>query len=198
MIKISELSREKPYQSLEKYYDMALKNLQENIDVISISSFNKGEDEVDSRLVNLKYIINDEWIFFTNYNSKKSTDFQSHDQISALLFWNSINLQVRMKARVTKTSINFNDIYFKRRDTKKNALAISSYQSQKISSYEEVVRNYEETIIKSNTKECPEYWGGYSFTPYYFEFWEGHESRINKREVFEKTDGIWKNSFLQP
>jgi len=44
----------------------------------------------------------------------------------------------------------------------------------------------------------PEYWGGFSFIPYYFEFWVGHESRINKREVFDKTEGIWKHSFLQP
>ena len=44
----------------------------------------------------------------------------------------------------------------------------------------------------------PEYWGGYSFTPYYFEFWKGHESRINKREVFDQIDGVWKQSFLQP
>ena len=46
--------------------------------------------------------------------------------------------------------------------------------------------------------KCPNNWGGFSCKPYYFEFWEGHESRINKREVFDKIDGIWKHSFLQP
>ena len=54
-------------------------------------------------------------------------------------------------------------------------------------------------IIKNDDlKKCPDYWGGYSFTPYYFEFWEGHESRLNKREVYEKSDDSWKHLILQP
>ena len=46
--------------------------------------------------------------------------------------------------------------------------------------------------------KCPDYWGGFSFKPYYFEFWEGHEDRINKRKVFEKTDSGWNEFFLEP
>ena len=34
----------------------------------------------------------------------------------------------------------------------------------------------------------PDFWGGYSFIPYYFEFWQGHENRLNKRHVFEQQD----------
>ena len=81
---------------------------------------------------------------------------------------------------------------------KKNALAISSNQSKQIDSYNQVKENYDKSFKNNDLKKCPEYWGGYSFTPYYFEFWEGHESRINKREVFDKIDGVWKHSFLQP
>jgi pyridoxamine 5'-phosphate oxidase len=47
-------------------------------------------------------------------------------------------------------------------------------------------------------KKCPEFWGGYAFTPYYFEFWEGHQSRLNKREVYKKNDDNWKHLILQP
>ena len=54
------------------------------------------------------------------------------------------------------------------------------------------------SLKNDDLKKCPQYWGGFSFTPYYFEFWEGHESRINKREVFNKIDGLWKQSYLQP
>ena len=50
----------------------------------------------------------------------------------------------------------------------------------------------------TDLKKCPDFWGGYSFTPYYFEFWEGHESRLNKREVYKKSDDIWKHFILQP
>ena len=44
----------------------------------------------------------------------------------------------------------------------------------------------------------PEYWGGYSFVPYYFEFWEGNENRLNKRHVFSMEEGAWKETLLQP
>ena len=59
-------------------------------------------------------------------------------------------------------------------------------QSEVISSYEAVLKNYDETFKKSDLTLCPEYWGGFSFIPYYFEFWEGHESRLNKRLVYKK------------
>ena len=61
-----------------------------------------------------------------------------------------------------------------------------------------MLKNYENTLKRDNLGECPEYWGGYSFIPYYFEFWEGHKSRINKREVYEIKDNKWINYFLQP
>ena len=44
----------------------------------------------------------------------------------------------------------------------------------------------------------PNFWGGYSFIPYYFEFWEGHESRLNKRDVYEMKSNEWEHGILQP
>ena len=81
----------------------------------------------------------------------------------------------------------------------KNAIAISSNQSSKIDSYESVVRNYEEALnmINENT-ERPEYWGGFTFTPYYFEFWEGNKNRINKRVAYQFIKNDWKTFILQP
>ena len=92
----------------------------------------------------------------------------------------------------------FNQNYFFNRPEEKNALAISSSQSKPIDSYSQVKENYNRSLESDDLKKCPDFWGGYSFVPYYFEFWEGHQSRINKREVFEKMDCVWKQSFLQP
>ena len=103
-----------------------------------------------------------------------------------------------MKAQIKKTSKEFNQKYFFNRSADKNALAISSNQSKLIESYGRVKEKYNKSLESDDLKKCPKYWGGYSFTPNYFEFWEGNKSRINKREVFDKTDGVWKHSFLQP
>jgi pyridoxamine 5'-phosphate oxidase len=198
MIKIINLNQTAPYLLFRKKYDAAYKARQKNIEAISISSYNKEINEVDSRYVNLKFINNDEFIFFSNYDSPKAFSFNSHDQIAALVYWPSINVQIRMRSKIKRTTDEFNQNYFFDRSEKKNALAISSNQSKQIDSYSQVIENYNRSLKSDDLKKCPEYWGGFSFTPYYFEFWEGHESRINKREVFNKTDGIWKYSFLQP
>ena len=167
------------------------------IEASCISSYSPNNSEVDSRYVNLKYLDNKKFIFFTNYNSPKSIQFNSHNQIAVNIYWQKTNTQIRMKAHIKKTSEEYNRQYFFNRSIEKNALAISSFQSKAINSYEEVKKNYENVYKKMNLVDCPKYWGGFTFTPYYFEFWEGHESRINKREVFERIDDEWKHSFKE-
>ena len=198
MIQFNNLHKEIPYQLFKEKYEEALNAEQKVIEAISISSFNEEINEVDSRYVNLKFINKDEFIFFSNYDSPKAAAFDSHNQIAASIYWSSINVQIRMKAKIKKTSKEFNQKYFFDRSEEKNALAISSNQSKLIESYSQVKENYNKSLESDDLKQCPEYWGGYSFIPYYFEFWTGHESRINKREVFNKIDGIWKQSYLQP
>ncbi|MDB4661730.1 pyridoxamine 5'-phosphate oxidase [Gammaproteobacteria bacterium] len=198
MIQFKNLNKELPYQLLKQKYNEAINADQDYIEAIVISSFNKDFNEIDSRYVNLKLISNDEFIFFSNYNSPKADAFSSFNQISALLYWHRTNVQIRMKAKIKKTSHEYNQNYFSNRSKEKNAIAISSSQSKSIASYDEVKENYNRSLKNDDLKKCPEYWGGFSFTPYYFEFWEGHESRINKREVFKKIDCVWKQSFLQP
>ena len=198
MIIFKNLSKEDAYIKFKKLYDNAIKAKQESIEAIAIASFSKISNQVDLRYVNLKIISNDEFIFFSNYESSKAYAFDSHNQIAALLYWPTVNVQIRMKAQIKKTSKEFNQKYFFERSEEKNALAISSNQSKPINSYNHVKENYNKSLKNDDLKKCPEYWGGFSFTPYYFEFWKGHKSRINKREVYEKTDGVWKHSFLQP
>ena len=198
MIEFINLCEEEPYLIFKKKYDAALAAGQKNIDAVSISSFNKTNNEVESRYVNLKYVNVNEFIFFSNYNSPKSMAFDSHNQISSLIFWSSINVQIRIKATIKKTSIEYNKKYFSKRAKDKNALAISSNQSKITSSYQEVINKYQKVKKNKDLLMCPKYWGGFSFNPYYFEFWVGHKSRINKREIFKKTDGIWKHAFLEP
>ena len=198
MIQFNNLNQEIPYLIFKTKYDEALNAGQKGIEAISISSYNKEISEVDSRYVNLKFISNDEFIFFSNYNSPKASSFNSHSQIAALVYWPSINVQIRMKAEIKKTSNDYNQKYFFDRSEEKNALAISSNQSKPIDSYSQVKENYNKSLKNDDLKKCPEFWGGYSFTPYYFEFWEGHESRLNKREVYEKSDDSWKHLILQP
>jgi pyridoxine/pyridoxamine 5'-phosphate oxidase len=103
-----------------------------------------------------------------------------------------------MKALIEKTSLDLNQSYFEQRDKKKNALSISSDQSSYIKSYEDVKNDYKKVFESKNLLKCPKYWGGYFFIPFYFEFWQGNASRINKREIYELKNDGWMRGFLQP
>ena len=199
MINFLNPSHEKPYVLFESLYQKAIENGQKGIEAISVSSYNELLKEVEARYVNLKYIDNNEWIFFSNYLSPKANQFDSHDQVSVLIYWASINTQIRMKAKIFKTSSEFSDEHFQGRTKEKNALAISSNQSQAVDSFDQVTKNFNETLeIMTSETPRPDFWGGYSFTPYYFEFWQGHENRLNKRHVFKQQDNQWTEQLLQP
>jgi len=198
MIEIINENISAPYKDFIKYYDDALKSGEKNIEAASISSFNHSTNEVQSRYVNIKYINNDEWIFFSNYESPKSNDFISHAQISALFYWHKINVQIRIKAQISKTNSDFSDKHFNKRNREKNALAISSNQSMKINSYEDVKKNYLKIHDSELPLERPNYWGGFSFIPYFFEFWQGHDKRLNKRKTYTLKEKKWIKGYLQP
>jgi pyridoxamine 5'-phosphate oxidase len=198
MIKFNNLNKEIPYQLFKAKYDEAIDAGQKGIEAISISSYKKEMSEVDSRYVNLKFITNDEFIFFSNYNSPKATSFNSHNQIAALVYWPSIGVQIRMKAKIKKTTNKYNQKYFFHRSQEKNALAISSSQSKIINSFDAVKENFKKSLINDNLKECPKYWGGYSFKPYEIEFWEGNEFRLNKRNLYRKDNASWNHFILEP
>ena len=199
MIKFLNLNSEKPYIHFQSLYQEALDNGQKGIEAISVSSYNQIKKEVEARYVNLKYIADNEWTFFSNFHSPKASQFESHSQVSILIYWASINAQIRMKAKIFKTSAKFSDEHFQGRTKEKNALAISSNQSQTIESFDEVAKNFNETLDAMTSETVrPNFWGGYSFIPYYFEFWQGHENRLNKRHAFKQEDDQWTEQLLQP
>lgn len=198
MIRFNNLNQAKPYLLFKSNYDDALNAGQKPIEAITISSYNIKSHEVDSRNVNLKFINNEEFIFFSNYESPKAISFNSHNQIAALVYWPIINVQIRMKAKIKKTSNEYNQKYFSSRLEEKNALAISSNQSKSINSYEQVKKNFTQSLKNDNLKKCPTYWGGFSFTPYEIEFWEGDKFRLNKRNLYKKNKDEWNHSILQP
>lgn len=198
MIEFLNNSNEKPFILFKKYYKKAYLLNEKNIEAATISSYSLEKKEVDSRFVNIKALDNKEFIFFTNYNSPKAIQFYSHEQISVIFFWRSVNIQVRIKAKIRKLPEHKSDTHFKTRAIEKNALAISSQQSKIIDSYESVQNNYNSVKKNKDLTLRPDYWGGYCFKPYYFEFWEGHSSRINKRKALKRRGDTWEQYYLQP
>lgn len=112
---ITKIEKSKPYEVFFEYYSKAISLEQKNIEALSVSSYNLMNKEVETRYVNLKYIEGDKFIFFTNYNSPKAVAFDSHNQVAALLFWQTINVQIRFKAKIKKMPYEFNQKHFLQR-----------------------------------------------------------------------------------
>lgn len=196
-IKFKEI-KDEPIKKIYDYYIEAINAGQDSVEAISVSSYNADLQEVNSRFVNLKQVIDNKFIFFSNYESIKGHELMKHPQAALNIYWNKINLQIRMKGYISFTDAKFNQEYFSKRSLEKNALAISSKQSKVISSYEDVKKNYEIVYKTYNLSKCPDYWGGYSFVPYCIELWKGHRSRLNHRNMYHYEDGVWLSSILEP
>lgn len=188
-----------PLKKFLDFYNKAIDLDQQHIEACCISTINTNKESAHSRFVNIKYILSTDFIFFTNYQSNKSIEIQMSPKIALNFFWSSINTQIRIEGIAKKLKKSLSDDHFRHRNIKKNALSISSKQSKIINSYDYVIENYENQLKKvSELHVRPDYWGGYSVRPHYFEFWEGHDSRINKRNVYKLNNNKWNNVFLQP
>ena len=86
MISFQDIDNSEPYLKFKDEYDKALAKNQNIIEAICISSYSLENKIVDSRFVNLKTVNNKEFIFFSNYTSPKAIQFETHNQISAVIF----------------------------------------------------------------------------------------------------------------
>lgn len=202
IIKLIDFDKDlnQPSKKFQELYIKALDKKQPNCNAACVATCNKETLRVTSRFVNIKYISKNKYIFFSNYNSRKALDISSNKNVSCVFFWPSINTQIRIEGNINKSPESFSDTHFNKRSHEKNSLAISSYQSSEVDSYNTVIKNYKH-IYNSYDQETkrPQYWGGYEIIPNYFEFWEGNINRLNKREVHKISDsGDWEISYLQP
>lgn len=160
-----------------------------------------GEDGVpDARIVLLKGIENNEFVFFTNYESKKGRDLDRNKTAHLLFFWPETERQVRVIGKASKLSYQRNSAYFSERPLGSQIGALSSPQSSVISSRDVLEKRVEENAQKySNTQpECPEFWGGYGIEPERIEFWQGRASRLHDRLVYSRENSNWKITRLAP
>ena len=81
MIDLRKIGTDKPHQLLQSFYEEALSSKQNNVEAILIASYSLTRNEVDARYVNLKFIIENDFIFFSNYQYPKAKQFNEHDQI---------------------------------------------------------------------------------------------------------------------
>jgi pyridoxamine 5'-phosphate oxidase len=154
----------------------------------------------DSRIVLLKEIRDEGFVFYTNYNSKKGRDISNNPNVHALFFWPEIERQIRIKGKVKKISRIDSEKYFSSRPKLSQLGALSSNQSEKIKSRIDLELKFNSFKSESgNDYDCPDDWGGYYLSFEKIEFWQGRRSRMHDRLVFEiKSNSEWNSFRVQP
>lgn len=157
------------------------------------------ENKPSSRVLYLKELNHDGFIFFTNYLSHKGKDLEQNPHATLLFFWPTLQRQVRIEGIISKTASIVSEEYFATRPKESQLGAWSSNQSEFLESREELEARFEQFMKEFPDKvPCPPHWGGYQLNPEKFEFWQGRPSRLHDRIVYEKHDFNWNIHRLNP
>src|SRR6056297_3664319 len=173
---------ENPIHQFEQWLDEAIKSQVPDSSAMVLSTANKG-NRVSSRVVLLKEIQEEGFVFYTNYNSKKAFDLKQNAQASILFYWPELERQVRIEGFVKVVSSSVSDKYFASRPMESKIGAWASEQSKEIPSrqyLEKQVEKFKEEFKDREIKRL-EHWGGYILKPDTIEFWQGRPNRLHDR-----------------
>ncbi len=161
-----------------------------------------AEGKPSARVVLLKGLTTEGFVFFTNYTSRKGTELAENPHAALCFNWLDLQRQVRIEGVVEKITEADSDAYFNSRPFSSRIGAWASPQSQIIPNRSILEENVVELTQKYENTEGvprPEHWGGYVLLPTLIEFWQGRSSRLHDRIRYEKKESDdWEIVRLAP
>ena len=172
----------------------------EEVNAMHISTLSK-EGYPESRVVLLKHILDDHFVFYTNYNSQKGKAIAAHPKVGVSFFWPSLERQVRIRGLATPLDQKQSEAYFNLRPRGSQIGAWASAQSSTVASREALQESFSfyEKKFADKLIPKPEHWGGYRIAVSAIEFWQGRPNRLHDRIRFIRNDyGTWDLERLAP
>lgn len=181
-----------PFNLFTEWYKQAFETNQLEPHAFSLSTID-SENKPTSRILYLKELFEEKFIFYTNYSSQKGKNLENNNHASMLFFWPGMERQIRIEGDVEKVNSELSDMYFSSRPRGSQIGAWASEQSQ-ILEDRSILENRVVEFASKFQDEVPRppHWGGYLLKPTLMEFWQGRPSRLHDRIVFEKEGGHWK------
>ena len=196
MKKASDIFRE--------WYDEHVEYVKENPSVYGdpsamVLATSSASGSNSARMVLLKEFNNDDFVFFTNYNSIKALQLSSNYRAALLFWWPHLQRQIRIEGVVLRTTREESDAYFATRPRESQLGAWASDQSNEIKSMNTITRRMERFRQKFGDEiPRPRHWGGYRLAAERYEFWQEGEHRLHNRLVYEKNYAGWETMLLAP
>ena len=188
-----------PFVLFKQWFEEAQATETNDPDAIALASVDKtGMPSV--RMVLLKEILPEGFVFYTNYTSRKSGELLATGKAAFVMHWKSLRRQVRVTGLVEQVPADQSDAYFQTRSRGSRIGAWASQQSQPLNSRTELaeaVSQIEETYADEVPR--PPHWGGFLIRPAEIEFWADGEFRLHDRFRFTKNaEGSWSSQRLYP
>jgi pyridoxamine 5'-phosphate oxidase len=157
-----------------------------------------------SRMVLLKGLSDDGFVFFTNVASRKGEELAANPRCALLFPWHPLERQVRVDGVASRLPRADVEAYFQARPRGSRIGAWASHQSRPVADRGELAAAYareEERFGEDDEVPAPEEWGGYLVSPLAVEFWQGRPGRMHDRLVYRRDESAasgWSVERLAP
>ncbi|MDP2580356.1 pyridoxamine 5'-phosphate oxidase [Shimia thalassica] len=155
----------------------------------------------NARMVLLKDIEDDAFVFYTNYGSAKAQEIEQGGKAAFVMHWKSLRRQIRVRGTVTREDGPQADAYYASRSLKSRLGAWASDQSKPLSSRTALMAEVAKvTAQQGPSPKRPPFWGGYRIDPVEIEFWADGAFRLHDRFVWRRdsAETEWKINRLNP
>ena len=189
-----------PIEQFETWFREALEAKVMEPNAMNLSTINE-DNRPSSRIVLLKGIAQNKFLFYTNYQSTKGKALLKNPACALTFFWPELERQVRIEGTAARVDEQTSVQYFQSRPRGSQLGAWTSPQSTIIESreiLEERALQLEKKFEGLDVLPKPHQWGGYQIDPLMIEFWQGRPNRLHDRIQFSKVDGVWKIHRLAP
>jgi len=191
---------ENPVEQFSIWMDQAIKmQLVDPTAMVLATSARDGQ--VSQRVVLLKGVDERGFVFFTNYESRKSREIAVNSKVSLHFPWYPVERQVMVCGVAEKVSVEESRDYFQSRPRDSQLAAWASPQSRILSSRKSMLQQFEAISKKFADGDIPlpEFWGGFRVRPCQIEFWQGGANRLHDRFVYSvQAGGHWQIDRLAP
>ncbi|MBK8654589.1 MAG: pyridoxamine 5'-phosphate oxidase [Haliscomenobacter sp.] len=195
-----EALRPDPIHQFEFWFQQAMDGNMEMANAMSLSTVS-ADGQPSLRTVLLKFFDRRGFVFYTNYESRKSREISENPQVALLFPWLHLERQVVIMGKAEKVGTAESVKYFLTRPRGSQIGAWCSNQSSVINSRQMLMAKFEEMKEKFHNQEIPlpSFWGGYRVVPHHMEFWQGRENRLHDRFLYLlQPDGSWTSQRLAP